>query len=109
MSILSIISAAKDGLKKAYKLFKERLIDGYNWIGTSGIINMESSALLVMVLVLFFPMFWAALITFICVITKCTLDKKRGSEHEKHDFICALLGISFGLILNLGHAAVLLI
>lgn len=79
---------------------KESLIRGYKWIGTDGIINMETSALLMIVLMLFFPIFWSAFITFFSVITKCTFDKTNGHKDETHDFICAMIGVLVGLILG---------
>ena len=83
-----------------FKKIVQKMYDGYDWLGTDGIINLESSALLMMVLMVFFPIFWSSIITFIIVIGKCTFDKSRGHEHEKHDFICAVIGILLGIMLG---------
>jgi hypothetical protein len=72
---------------------------GYMWLGTDGIINMETSALLMIIFMLFFPLTWASILTFLIVIGKCVLDKSRGRENELHDFICAIIGIIIGIIL----------
>lgn len=79
---------------------KEKLIRGYKWLGVDGIVNMESSALLVILFMVFFPVFWASIFTFLIVIGKCTFDKSRGRENEKHDFICCIIGILMGVILG---------
>lgn len=98
-----------NSVKKFFCGVKNKLTEGYNWLGTDGIINMETSALLMIIFMLFFPVFWAAILTFILVIGKCTLDKSRGSEKEKHDFLCAIIGILFGVILGTVHAVIILL
>ena len=98
-----------DGVKNFFKKLKEKVEGGYQWLGTDGVINMETSALLMIIFMLFFPVFWAAILTFVIVIGKCTLDKTRGRENEKHDFICAVVGILFGVILGTVHAVVVLL
>ena len=98
-----------DKVKKFFTNVKNQILDGYKWLGTDGVINMESSALLVIVLTLFLPVFWASILTFLIVIGKCTFDKSRGRENEKHDFICCILGILLGVILGTVHIAVSLL
>ena len=98
-----------DKVKTFFKNVKTKMKDGYKWLGNDGIINMESSALLMIVLMLFFPIFWSAIITFLIVIGKCVLDKSRGHENEKHDLICAIIGILFGVILGSAYAVIALI
>ena len=88
---------------------KDKCNEGYKWLGTDGLINMQTSALLVMIFMIFFPVFWSAILTFILVIGKCTYDKSRGRENEHHDFICALLGILFGIIIASSHVVAVLI
>ena len=98
-----------DKVKKFFKDTYDKMIDGYNWLGTDGIINMETSALLMIILMMFFPIFWSAIITFLIVMGKCIFDKSRGSKNEKHDFICATIGILFGVILGTVHVVVALL
>lgn len=98
-----------NNIKNLFYSVKNKLDEGYKWLGTDGVINMETSALLMIVFMLFFPIFWSAILTFIIVIGKCALDKSRGSEKEKHDFICSLIGILFGVILGTVQAVVILI
>lgn len=96
-------------MKTFFKNIKENLINGYKWLGTDGIINMETSALLMLIFMVFFPVATSAILTFLLVIGKCTFDKSRGSENETHDFVCAIVGILFGVIIGTVHAAVILL
>jgi hypothetical protein len=98
-----------DGVKTFFAKVKEKLVKGYNWLGIDGIVNMETSAILVMLFMVFFPVFWAAILTFLIVIGKCMFDKSRGRENEKHDFICCIVGILLGVILGTVHVAVSLL
>ena len=98
-----------NNVKSFFNGIKDKLTKGYNWLGTDGIINMETSALLMIVLMVFFPIFWSAILTFIIVVGKCALDKSRGRENEKHDLICSVVGILFGVIIGTVHAVVVLI
>lgn len=98
-----------DKCKIFLKKIKNNLINGYKWLGNDGVINLETSALLTIILALFFSPFWAALITFFIVIGKCTLDKSRGHENELHDFICAIMGIAVGLSLGVAYGITYLI
>ena len=97
------------GVATFFNKVKDKVVRGYKWIGTDGIINMETSALLVMLFMVFFPVFWASILTFIIVVGKCTFDKTRGRENEKHDFVCAIVGILLGVILGTVHVAVSLL
>ena len=87
---------------------KDKVYEGYKWLGNDGIINLESSALIVIILMLFFPIFWSAIFTFIIMVSKCALDKSKGREDEKHDLVCAVIGILFGVILGSAQAVVFL-
>ena len=98
-----------DRVKNLYNKIKIKMNNGYKWLGTDGIINMETSALLAMLFMIFFPIFWSASFTFLIVIGKCALDKSRGVENEKHDLICAVVGILIGVILGTVNCAVALI
>ena len=98
-----------NSIKSFFSGVKDKLIKGYNWLGTDGIINMETSALLMIAFMMFLPIFWSAILTFIIVIGKCALDKSRGKENEKHDLICSVVGILFGVIIGTVHAVVVLL
>lgn len=98
-----------DGVKTFFSNVKNKLIKGYEWLGIDGIVNMETSALLVMLFMVFFPVFWSSILTFLIVIGKCAIDKSRGRENEKHDFICCIIGILLGVILGAVHIAVSLL
>lgn len=106
---MSKFSNFLNSIKSFFVKVKDTVTKGYEWLGTDGLLNMETSALLVMLFMLFFPVFWAALLTFIVVIGKCALDKSRGRENEKHDFICAIVGILVGIILGTVQVAVSLL
>ena len=74
---------------------------GKAWIGIDGLINMETSALLTIFFMIFFPKLLAMLLSFLVVITKCIVDRRNGHEEEMHDLICAIVGVLFGAILGL--------
>ena len=95
-----------NSVKNFFINIKESVRKGYDWLGADGIINMETSALLMIVFMLFFPIFWASILTFILVVGKCTFDKSKGRENEKHDFICAIVGILIGIIIGIAHAII---
>lgn len=109
MGTLSIVKKIKKSFLKVCEYFKDSFERGYRWIGIDGLINMETSALLVMFFLLLFPAVWASLITFLIVLGKCVLDKREGSQKETHDFICSVVGIVVGLILGIAHAVVILL
>lgn len=114
--IKDFVGKIKNGIEKIKTWFKENKVinaikakmkEGYEWMGSDGIINMETSALLFLVLILFLPLMWAVIASFLIVAGKCAMDKKRGSSKEKHDLICCVIGIAFGVILAIGHAAII--
>jgi hypothetical protein len=86
-------------VKTFLSTLKERAINGYKWVGTDGLLNFETSALLVILFIVFFPVAWSAALAFILVTLKCSLDKTRGKKGELHDFICAIIGVLTGVIL----------
>ena len=98
-----------NSIKSFFNGVKDKLIKGYNWLGADGIINMETSALLMIAFMTLLPIFWSAILKFIIVVGKCALDKSRGRENEKHDLICSVVGILFGVILGTVHAVVVLL
>lgn len=106
---MSKFSKFLTGTKNFFTKMKQKLNKGYKWLGTDGIINMETSALLMILFMLFFPLFWSALLTFLIVISKCVFDKSNGRKNEKHDLICAIVGILFGIILGAVNCAIALI
>lgn len=79
---------------------KNKTEKGYRWLGNDGIINMETSALLMIIFTLFFPILWSAFLTFLIVLGKCAFDKSRKRDNELHDLICAVIGIIIGIILS---------
>lgn len=92
-------------LSKTKSTFSQKIneIDatGRKWIGYDGLLNMETFALVAIFFMIFMPTFVSAGVTFLLAIAKCYCDKKRGHENEKHDLICAGIGIIFGCILGL--------
>lgn len=96
-------------LRKSKDFLIQNHIDGYKWLGDDGLINMESSALLTIFFMIFFPIVWSVILTLIVVCAKCAFDKSRGHENEKHDLICACTGVIIGAILGSVHAAVILL
>lgn len=75
---------------------------GRKWIGVDGLINMETSALLTIFLMIFFKPLLSVIISFILVFAKCFFDKSRGSVNEKHDLLCAAIGVIAGCLLAIG-------
>lgn len=106
---MSKFASFLNSVKNFFYSLKDKVCEGYRWLGNDGIINLESSALIVIILMLFFPIIWASILTLIIIISKCTFDKSRGREGEKHDLICAIIGVLFGIILGSAHAIVVLI
>ena len=74
---------------------------GRKWIGYDGLLNMETFALVAIFFMIFMPTFVSASVTFLLALAKCYCDRKRGHVNEKHDLICAGIGIIFGCILGL--------
>ena len=66
---------------------------GKKWIGTDGLLNMETSALITLFLFIFFPIFWSMLFSLIILLVKCLLDMNKGHDNEEHDLICGGIGI----------------
>ena len=95
-------------LKNACSKLKAANKRGLEWLGVDGILNMETSALLTIFFMIFFPVCWSMMFSAIVVLGKCLLDKSRGHKNEMHDFICALIGVLVGAILGPAHAAVTL-
>ena len=91
-------------LSKTKSTFSQKIneIDatGRKWIGYDGLLNMETFALVAIIFMIFMPTFVSAAVTFLLAIAKCYCDKKRGHSNEKHDLICAGIGIIFGCILG---------
>ena len=96
-------------LKRQVINLKSNWNRGIEWVNVYGLANMETSALLTIFLMLFFPAVWSMVFSIIIVMAKCLNDKKRGSGHECHDFICSIIGVIAGLILGMAHAAVVLL
>lgn len=94
--------------KGQFEQLKERSRRGIDWIGKDGLINMETSGLLVIFFMIFFKPLIAMGVSFLLVSSKCIFDKKRGSEHEEHDFICSLIGVIAGVILGSANLSLVL-
>ena len=73
--------------------------NGFRWVGLDGLANMESAALLVIFLMIFLQWYLAVPISFVAVMAKCLFDKSRGSQKERHDMICASIGVIIGFLL----------
>lgn len=82
---------------------------GVEWVNVYGLANMSVSAILTIFLMLFTPTVWAMILSILIIMVKCLTDKKRGSGHECHDFICSVIGVIAGSILGVAHAAVVLL
>lgn len=85
---------------------KQKIIEfdkqGRKWIGVDGLLNMETSALLTIFLMIFFKPILSVIVSFILVFAKCFFDKTRGSKKEKHDLLCAAIGVIVGCLLAIG-------
>lgn len=94
--------------KKMFNRAAERNKRGLEWVGTDGFLNMESSALLTIFLMIFFSPLASMAFSFVIVLLKCLIDDKRGSKDEKHDFICCAIGVIAGVILGASTMSILL-
>lgn len=74
---------------------------GRKWIGYDGLLNMETFALVAIFFMIFMPTAISAGVTFLLALAKCYCDKKKSHVNEKHDLICAGIGIIFGCIIGL--------
>lgn len=75
---------------------------GRKWIGYDGLLNMETFALITLFFTIFLPSLISAGCAFVVAAFKCICDKKKGRKNEKHDLICAGIGIIFGCIIGIG-------
>lgn len=81
---------------------------GKKWIGVDGLMCIETSALLTILLMIFFNPYWSMAFSAIVGIAKSTLDKSHGHENETHDLICCIFGIVLGAIIGTTQAAITL-
>jgi len=104
------MSSIKEKIDIICDKIKKQNARGIEWIGIDGLANAESAALLTLFLMMFCSIVWAMAISVFLVMGKCILDKKRGNKNEKHDFICACIGVLVGVILGvaLSHASLVL-
>ena len=93
---------------KTYNKFSDLHHRGISWIGIDGLLNMETSALLTIFFMIFFPVMWAMIFSVVIVVGKCLFDKSRGHENELHDLICAVIGVLVGAMLGPAHGALTL-
>ena len=96
-------------LKTQFERLKANGKRGIEWVNIYGLANMSVSAILTIFLMLFAPAVWSMVFSMLIVMVKCLLDKKKGSGHELHDFICSVIGVIAGVILGVAHAAVVLL
>ena len=89
-------------IEKIEKAIIELDKQGRKWIGIDGLLNIETSALLTIFLMIFFKPLLSVIISFILVFAKCFFDKSRGSVNEKHDLLCAAIGVIVGCLLAIG-------
>lgn len=88
-------------LKQFFKTLKDHFKKGYKWIGIDGLLNLESSALLVIIFNLIAGQPMSMFLTAIIMLIKSIIDKKNGHLNEVHDFICACIGIVIGSIIGI--------
>jgi hypothetical protein len=74
---------------------------GQIWLGVDGVANLSTAAVLTIFFMIFFKLIWAMALTMIVAIGKCIFDKSRGSADEKHDLICAVVGIILGAAIGI--------
>ena len=74
---------------------------GAKWIGSDGLINLETAALIYLFLVLFLAIPCAVAVTMCGTVVKCAYDAAHGHIDERHDMLCAGIGIVVGIILSL--------
>ena len=97
---------SKNAIKKLVEKLNVKVNEldaaGRKWIGYDGLLNMETFALITLFFTIFLPSLISAGCAFVIAAFKCICDKKKGRTNEKHDFICAGIGIIFGCILGIG-------
>ena len=95
--------------KNVFECLKKNTKRGIEWTGIDGLVNIETAALLVVFLRIMFPFPCCAILSFLIMALKCVVDHKKGHSNEKHDFICAIIGVVCGVILSMAHAAVIIL
>lgn len=93
------MSKLKHLLNNLNIFLKEGYTRGKKWIGYDGLLNIESFALMLIILTIFLEYHWASIITMLVAGLKSFIDYKNGHKNEKHDLICAGLGIIIGFII----------
>ena len=74
---------------------------GTKWFGPDGFLNLETAALAYLFLVIFLSIPCAVAVTMCGAVIKCAYDAYHGSIDERHDILCAGLGVVVGIILSL--------
>ncbi len=72
-----------------------------NWIRTDGLLHISCSALIVVFLNNFMPLWCAAIIALAFSIGKEIYDRHHNGTAEIHDIICDGIGIIIGMIICL--------
>lgn len=106
---INILSKLRSFCGNLFGIIKANTKRGIEWTGIDGLVNMETAALLVVFLRIMFPFPCCAILSFLIMLLKCVIDSKRGHGNEKHDFICAFIGVVCGVILSMAHAAVIVL
>ena len=95
----------KNFFSKLVESFNQKINEldgaGRKWIGFDGLLNMETFALVTIFFMIFLPAVFSVSVTIVIALIKSLCDKKKGHLNEKHDFLCAAIGIIFGCILGL--------
>lgn len=91
----------KEVCGKGWDFIKDFFKKGYDWLGLDGILNLESAALITLILMVFFDSVFSMATTFILMAIKCVWDAQHGHLNEKHDLVCACLGVVMGAILGI--------
>ena len=71
----------------------------WNWIRRDGLNHIETSALLVIVLSSFMPIWLAAVIAFAVGICWELISKKFGGVANVHDVVCDFAGVLLGTLI----------
>ena len=106
---INILSKLRSFCDNVWKVIKANTKRGIEWTGIDGLANMETAALLVLFLRIMFPFPCCAILSFLIMLVKCLIASRKAHGNEKHDFICAFIGVICGVILSMAHAAVIVL
>lgn len=72
----------------------------WGWIRIDGLLHFALSALIVIVIAAFAPVWVAASLVFTAGIAKEFLDMLQGGQFSMHDMACNVGGIVFGILFS---------